>query len=176
MIESAVATWAIASMRAVCRRVNPCAAARRSRPSFHCRASWSVQNSAWVVCSGVLMLLPALPIPWISLTSRAYAALLSAKGGPGRNCDALRRTSGRTPGRRSPAAAGGVVAGGAARGGGRAAGAGGRGGGRHRRVGLPDAGAGRRRVEVGERRIALHPVVRAPGEHASGDEPADRDP
>ena len=114
MIASAPATWAIASMRAVCTRFNPRAVARRSRPSFHCRASWSVQNSAWVVWSAVRTLLTAPPIAWISFTSRAYAGLASAKGGPGRNCDALRRTSGRTPGRRRPATGGGVVAGGTA--------------------------------------------------------------
>src|SRR4051794_31445103 len=47
----------------------------------------SFQNLAICVCSAVRVVLSARPRPLTSLKAVAYAALSSAGGGPGRNCE-----------------------------------------------------------------------------------------
>ena len=52
------------------------------------------QTSATCVWSGVRTVLFALPTALVSLKSCAYSALVSAGGGPGRNCELLSSANG----------------------------------------------------------------------------------
>jgi hypothetical protein len=71
-------------------------------PSFHCLMSWSVQNMAWLVCSGVRTVLSTRPSSLTWLKSFAYARLVRGFGPSSRSWDALVRASGFIPGRRRP--------------------------------------------------------------------------
>src|SRR5262249_39484959 len=70
----------IASIRAVCARLSLRAAATRSMPSFHRLMSWSVQNRASPVCSGVLLVLSIRPRSFTWLKSSAYSWLVRELG------------------------------------------------------------------------------------------------
>src|ERR1700704_957602 len=86
IIESAREMFMSARIRALASIDLPCCCARSSATRFQIAVGVSdCQKVAVWVCSGVRIVLFALPSALTSLKSRAYRALVRGGGGPGRN-------------------------------------------------------------------------------------------
>src|SRR6266705_3412717 len=96
MTLSAKDRLSTANRRAVLTRFVWCASAAFSAISFQRFQGGPAQNFAITVWSGVRVVLLFCPRLFTSLRACAYAWLVTAGGGPGRNCAALFSTKGVT--------------------------------------------------------------------------------
>src|SRR5436305_14318348 len=96
MVLSAKDRLSTANMRAVVSRLVWCARAAFSAISFQVFQIGPAQNLAITVCSAVRVVLVFCPRLFTSLRAWRYAWLVTAGGGPGRNCAALLSTKGVT--------------------------------------------------------------------------------
>src|SRR5712691_7368421 len=96
MTPSAKVRLRTANRRAVVSRFAWCATAALSAISFHVFQIGPAQNLAATVSSAVRVMLVFWPRLLTSFSAVAYAAVVTAGGASGRNCDALSRTNGFT--------------------------------------------------------------------------------